>query len=70
MLELFNQSDIHKTHNVIQLTLGVSNFLENRPNSFNLFEYENDLKESKLSSSIQKLRSKFGIDIIKNASEL
>lgn len=70
MIELFDKNDNHKSHNVIQLNISVSNFLENKQNSFNLFEYENDLKELKLTSGIQKLRTKFGIDIIKNASEL
>ncbi len=70
MIKLFEQNDIHPTHNVIQINITVSNFLENRQNSLNLFEYENDLKQSKLTSHIQKLRNKFGIDIIKNASEL
>ena len=70
MLELFDMNDIHPTHNVVQLNLTVSNFLENRLTSLNLFEYEEDLKQSKLTTEIQKLRNKFGIDIIKNASEL
>jgi len=70
MLKLFEENDIHPTHNVIQINISVSNFLENKQNSLNLFEYENDLKQSKLTNQIQKLRSKFGIDIIKNASEL
>lgn len=70
MLELFDNSDIHPTHDIVQLNLTVSSFLENRPSALNLFEYEEDLKQSKLTSGIQKLRNKFGIDIIKNASEL
>jgi len=70
MKTLFEENDIHRTHSVIQINISVSNFLENRQNSLNLFEYENDLKQSALSNQIQKLRSKFGIDIIKNASEL
>ena len=70
MLKLFVDNDIHPTHNVVQINISVSNFLENRQNSLNLFEYENDLKQSKLTNQIQKLRNKFGIDIIKNASEL
>ena len=70
MVELFELNDVHPTHNVIQISISVSNFLEQKQNSLNLFEYENDLKESKLSHQIQKLRTKFGIDIIKNASEL
>ena len=67
---LFEENDIHQTHSVIQINISVSNFLEDKQNSLNLFEYENDLKQSSLSNQIQKLRNKFGIDIIKNASEL
>ena len=70
MIKLFFDNDVHPTHNIVQISLSVSNFLENKQNSLNLFEYENDLKQSKLTTQIQKLRSKFGIDIIKNASEL
>jgi len=70
MTKLFEANDVHPTHQVIQINISVSNFLENRQNSLNLFEYENDLKQKELTNQIQKLRSKFGIDIIKNASEL
>ena len=35
-----------------------------------LLNYEEDMKQSKLTASMQKLRDKFGIDIIKSAGEL
>ncbi|RXJ60927.1 Y-family DNA polymerase [Candidatus Marinarcus aquaticus] len=70
MLKLFDITDNHTTHRVVQLNIAVSNFNEQNPKSFNLFEYENDLQQAKLNKGIQELRSKFGIDIIKNASEL
>lgn len=70
MLEMFDKTDIHKTHRVIQLNLAVSNFNEQNPKSFDIFEYEKDLQQATLNKGIQSLRAKFGIDIIKNASEL
>jgi DNA polymerase-4 len=35
-----------------------------------LLNYEDDIKQSKLTASIQKLRDKFGIDIIKSGGEM
>lgn len=68
--ELFLENDIHPTHGIIQLNITVSNFIENKKNTFDIFEYENDLKTKKLSDNVQKLRTKYGIDIIKSANEL
>lgn len=70
ILELFKKIDIHPTHHIIQLNLTVSNFVENNNHSFNLFEYENDKKSLDLTNKINSLRDKYGIDIIKNATEL
>lgn len=70
MLEIFRKIDIHPSHNIIQINLIVSNFLENKQHSFDLFEYQNDLKKRQLSEGLNKLREKYGIDIIKNAIEL
>jgi hypothetical protein len=35
-----------------------------------IFHYEKDTKQAVLTKSINKLREKYGIDIIKNANEL
>ena len=70
ILELFRKIDIHPTHSVIQLNLTVSNFIENKNHSFNLFEYEKDKRDLELANRLNKLRDKYGIDIIKNANEL
>lgn len=70
MKKLFIKNDNHKSHGIVQLNITVSNFTKPREFTYNLFEYENDLKKRELSNKIQGLRDKFGIDIIKNASEL
>jgi DNA polymerase-4 len=70
MKKLFIQSDTHASHGVIQLNLTVSNFSNEKEFTYNIFEYENDLKKRELSNKLQYLRNKYGIDIIKTASEL
>lgn len=70
MKELFEKNDTHSTHGIVQLNITVSNFAKQNEYTYNLFEYENDLKKEKLTEQMQKLRSKFGVDIIKSANEL
>lgn len=70
VLELFDNNDIHPTHSIIQLNLTVSNFIEQRHDSFNLFEYDEDLKKKELNEKLNVLRQKYGVDIIKSGNEL
>lgn len=70
MIELFNKTDIHKSHKVVQLIIAVSNFNEHNLKSYDIFNYEEDLKRTQLNNSLQHLREKFGIDIIKNGVEI
>ena len=70
IINLFMQADKHRNHGVIQLYITVFNFAKKGEHTYNLFEYEDDLKKDKLSKNIQNLREKFGIDILKSAFEL
>ena len=70
MIKLFDKVDIHKSHAIIQLNLTLSNFSEDKPTTMNLLSFEEDKKQEDLTLSMQKLRDKFGIDIIKSAGEL
>ena len=70
MINLFLQADKHRNHGVIQLYITVFNFAKKGEHTYNLFEYEDDLKKDKLGENIQNLREKFGIDILKSACEL
>jgi DNA polymerase-4 len=70
MIKLFDTIDTHKSHAIVQLNLTLSNFAENKPTTMNLLTFEDDTKQVKLTNSMQKLREKFGIDIIKSAGEL
>ncbi|MEA3512652.1 MAG: DNA polymerase IV [Campylobacterota bacterium] len=70
MIKLFDKVDIHRSHSIIQLNLTLSNFEENKKVTMDILHYEEDSKQSKLTDSMQKLRDKYGIDIIKSAGEL
>ncbi len=70
IINLFMQADKHRNHGVVQLYITVFNFAKKGEHTYNLFEYEDDLKKDKLGENIQNLREKFGIDILKSACEL
>ena len=70
IINLFMKADKHRNHGVVQLYITVFNFAKKGEHTYNLFEYEDDLKKDKLSKNIQNLREKFGIDILKSACEL
>ena len=69
-LELFDKIDIHKSHALIQINISLSNFSSQKQTTFDMFNLDDDLKQENLGESMQKLRNKFGIDIIKSANEL
>lgn len=70
MIKLFEITDNHKNYGVVQLYITVFNFT--KPNDFtaNLFDYENEMKKQSLSIQVQKLREKYGVDIVKSAFEI
>jgi DNA polymerase IV len=70
MVKLFDKTDNHKTHGIIQLNITVSNFAKVNEYTYNLFEYESDTKKRALTNQMQKLRNKYGIDIIKSGFEI
>jgi len=70
MVKLFESTDNHKTHGVIQLYITVFNFAKPNDYTYNLFEYETDIKKLALTNQMQKLRVKYGIDIVKSAIEI
>jgi len=70
IIKLFDKIDKHKSHYIIQINITLGNFEESKTMTMNLLNYEEDIKQAKLTDSLQKLRNKFGIDIIKSAGEL
>ncbi len=70
MINMFNKIDNHPSHAIVQINITLSNFQENKAVTLDLFTLEDDTKQSKLTASMQKLRDKYGIDIIKSGGEL
>ena len=64
MIELFKSADIY-AGNVVAIAIYLSNFKK----ITNLFYYEEDEKLEKLDISIDFIRQKYGVDIIKSGSE-
>ena len=57
MVKLFEKTDNHKTHGVIQLNITVLNFAKINEYTYNLFEYENDVKKRALSNMLFKSKT-------------
>jgi DNA polymerase-4 len=68
--KLLKKVDIHPSHQIVQIGITLGGFNNKNQKTFDLFSFEDDTKQSKLSNSMQNLRDKFGIDIIKSGSEL
>ena len=63
--------ELHLCRNrAVKITVNVSNFSEQRKKTLSLLDLDEDMHENKLSKEIQKLREKFGLDIIKTGDEL
>jgi len=54
----------------VKLTLNVSNFSAQHKKTLSLMDFDEDIDDHKLSEEIQKLRERFGLDIIKTGDEL
>ncbi len=70
MTKIFMRIDKHISHAIVQINITLSNFQENKPTTLDLFTLNEDNKQKKITESLQKLRSKFGVDIIKSGGEL
>ena len=68
--DMFDKIDIYKTYKIIYIGISVSNFMEYKQKSFNILTFEEDKKFGKLGNSLQLIRDKYGIDIVKNACEI
>jgi len=60
----------HPGKGSVKLSLNVSNFSSQHKKTLSLLYIQNDISEQRLSREIQKLRERFGLDIIKTADEL
>ena len=69
LAQMYEDLSFH-TKGAIKLTLNVSNFSSQHRKTLSLLDFDEDMNENKLSKEIQKLRERFGLDIIKTGDEL
>jgi len=67
--KLFDKIDIHR-ESIIKITLSVSNFSNQKQKTLSLLDLDEDFQRKKISDTLQILRQKYSLDIIKTASEL
>jgi len=68
-LEMFKEMDTSMGY-VTKLSMSVSNFSHQKHKILSLVDFEEDYKQKKITASLQKLREKYTLDIIKTGSEL
>ena len=65
----YKELSLHRK-GAIKLSVNVSNFSSQHKKTLSLMDFDEDMNENKLSKEIQKLRERFGLDIIKTGDEL
>lgn len=69
LTQMYEEISLH-TKGAIKLSVTVSNFSAQHKKTLSLMELDKDIYENRLSKEIQRLRERFGLDIIKTGDEL
>ncbi len=69
-IKLFNEADTQKRLHLIRLSINCSSFTRDSKKELSLIGFEESQKMKKLTSAVQILRQRYGIDTLKWASEL
>ncbi len=67
--QMFQEIDTTKGF-ITKLSMNVSNFSYQKNKILSLIEFDEDNKQKKITASVQKLREKYSLDIIKSGNEL
>ncbi len=70
MEHLFMQIDSYRSSAIIRLSLSLHNFRHGPQKHLSLFDLYQDRKAAHLSSQMQKLRQKYGVDVVRSGKEL
>ena len=69
--QLINKLDNHISHKIHYIAISASNFSNaHNQKTLSILDYENDKKFKALNEKLQKVRDKYGVDIIKYGREL
>ncbi len=69
-IKLFEEIDIYKSSKIIRLSLSLTNFNNIKNSTYSLLHIRSDRTEKKLYENIDKLRRRYGVDIVKHAIEM
>jgi DNA polymerase-4 len=69
-IKLFNEADTYKRLHIIRLSIHCSRFTRDTKKELSLIGFKAESSMHKLSLQTQKMRDKYGIDVLKFASEL
>ncbi len=69
LAQIYEEISLHEK-GAIKLSVNVSNFSAQHKKTLSLMAFDEDIHKNKLSKEIQKLRERFGLDIIKTGDEL
>lgn len=69
-IEKFRELDIYPHSSIRYIGMSATKFTSHDPKSFDLLEIQNDTKMNKLTDVLTQIRDKYGMDIVRNGSEL
>ena len=69
LLKMYDEIKV-TNRGAVKITVNVSNFTSQHRKTLSLLDIDEDMEENKLSKEIQKLRERFGLDILKTGNEL
>jgi DNA polymerase-4 len=70
VLKLFEKADIQKRLQIIRISINCSSFTRDSKKALSLIGFNEEKNMKKLTDETQKMREKYGIDILKWGSEL
>lgn len=70
VLQMFELIDNHPGHSLTFIGISTFNFMESKNDTYDILNLDEDQKHLKLTRSMQSLRNKYGVDIIKTANEI
>jgi DNA polymerase-4 len=69
LMQMYDEIKV-ENRGAVKISVNVSNFTSQHRKTLSLLDMNEDIEENKLSKEIQKLRERFGLDILKTANEL
>lgn len=66
---ILKELDIYQSLRVIYVSVSGTQFMEQKRKTLNLLEYEKDYRQTQLDMAMQRLRGRYGMDILRHGNE-